>query len=304
MSLKTLSAKIDYLLTRANCRQAEKMRIRVLLKELANADLKNETRFEFSVKVKNAELDSSFRVVNYEGNTRDSQTYEHRIILIRKLLANICPDFNCERMLSMLKTGYRVPLYIGIEYGNGDIFLKLYINFYELNKKNVKITLNFLKLFLLYNKIDIPVRNQEIVLLSLSFDKNGLRDEFKLYYPYSRKSASRVNGFSKKDVAIFEWLNARNKLDYFDVMERYIKNKLVSKKIEVHPEVRPNFLEDFVRLNCNKTWDKTEISQLIEEVNGELEVIAIEQGVLTFYVTLLGQGSLIEKKLSKKYEKS
>ena len=142
---------------------------------------------------------------------------------------------------------------------------------------------------MLYNKIDIPVRDQEIVLLGLSFDKNGLRDEFKLYYPYSKKSALKVSGFSKKDIAIFKWLNAKNKLDYFDVMERYIKNKLVSKKIEVHPEVKAKFLEAFSELSCDSALVGVEIANLINGVNGELEVIAIEQGVLTFYVTLLGK---------------
>lgn len=256
---------------------------------ILRSDPDGDTRFEFSVKTEDGGIEDSFRLVNYEGRRRGDRPIaadSARMTLIGELLDMVCPGVDCGKAVGFLRrTAYPFPISIGIESVGGDPRLKLYIHFYELNRKDPDIAAGFLRSLLSRNGIAPPPLHGNIILLGLSFDGRGLRDEYKIYRSHDKSAMLPADGFSPEERELFSWLNERNKLGYFDVMERYRNGRCLSRKVEVHPHDDGTVLERFLERAGRSDLSET-ISGIVRRTGGELEVIAMEEGSFTFYMTL------------------
>ena len=256
---------------------------------ILRSDTERDTRFELSIKTKDGGIEDSFRLVNYEGRKRGSRplaTSSARMALIENLLEMVCPGIDLVKTIGFLKrTVYPFPIYIGMESLDGDSRLKLYINFYELNRKNPDVAAGFLRTFLSHNGITPPPLYGNIILLGLSFDNHGLQDEYKIYRSHDKSALLPAGGFSSKERDLFSWLNEKNKLGYFDVMERYRNGRCFSRKIEVHPYDDGTVLENFLE-RAGRSDLLVAVSRVVRRAGRELEVIAMEDCQFTFYITL------------------
>ena len=285
MPTETILERLRYLLVEMNPGGRRNNAVLSIMKKLILHDVAKTTRFECSIKIDGDVIRRSFRIINLEGK-RTKGDYERRMNVFEEVLSDTFPGVDFGRSLGPLK-GLRsdLPLFIGVESIGDDIVVKLYLNFFEWNRRDKHIASKFLKAFLFHIGLDIPLADEEIIVLALSFDRNGLRDECKVYYSYPKDTDMKEGYLSQKGRIAFEWLNARNRLDYYDIMERYRANRLISRKIGVHPTNGEDFLKLYGESECI-----SQVSSIFERVNGGLETVNLENDTVTFYATLLDYG--------------
>jgi hypothetical protein len=295
MSLMLLKNDLGYLMQEMECQNKIREKVFNIVKKLVIGDLFQKTRFEYSLQIKNGQLENGLRLVNYDTyySISERNLYLKRINLIEDISLFhfgrrpiLIKFFNIIRKFNQ----YRLPLYLGLEsQQNKEILLKLYLNFFSLYRENGKLSQHLIQNILDKLNSKIKIRKVEIPLLGLAIDKKEEFVYFKLYYLYNKNSCLETFGFGKRELDIFRWLNYSNRLDYFDIMEKYKNNKIISTKIEVHPNPHRNFLRQLCKIIDAQTL-VPKIKKIIKNTNGKIETVAIEKNKLTIYITLLNYG--------------
>ena len=217
---------------KTGCQGKLRQKIKTVIKELIRKDSYQRTRFEYSLRVGNNQLEKNFRFVNYDDYYLDFEKslYLDRINLIKKIIQNHFgskPIFN--RFFTSLKklNHYQLPLYFGIETKDKKIFLKFYLNFFNLKDRNLASQLlqDFFKKLNLKTKLE----KRKFSLWGLTIDKNEIFGH-KIYYLYKKNFNLTKFNFSSFEQKIFNYLNAYNRENYFLITERYDRNKAISKK--------------------------------------------------------------------------
>jgi len=291
MLLEKIIARLRYPLSMPNLSKSTREQVLLLLKKIIEYDVNEKTVFEFSIKTNNGKIDNSFRVVNYVDYEKDRHEYGRRIDLIEKLLGSVCPTADNGKVLEFFRKKWHnvVPIFIGIESDGVEIFLKLYLNLHIFNKKNEKMVSEFLRLLSFCTGIRIPAPNRGMYMLGISFDKNGLRDECKIYYDFKKNIILKKDLFTEKERSRFEYLKNNNEYAFSSIIERCNNGQVTSRKIDVALNDGINILKNFLDF-CGIDGVEQELRGIMGRTNGKLRVVSIEKNALTFYVDLLGYG--------------
>lgn len=272
-----------------------KRKVNLILKELIANDPHQKTRFEYSLQIEDRQLKRNLRFVNYDTHyeTWEQGSYLKRINLIEKIARSYFDQkSNLMKLFDLIKriSFFRLPLALGVEVlNNHSISLKIYLNFFSLYyNEDEKLVHRIIQRILDECGFKIKIKKRKIALLGLAVNKTG-GFNCKIYYLYDKNFNLENAGFTHYELKVFRWLNQYNRLPYFDIMERYNRNKLISRKIEIHPKNSSNFLMELCRISDNQALF-SKIQTIINKTNGEIEAVAIEKKKLTIYITLLNYG--------------
>jgi hypothetical protein len=262
-------------------------------------DLERNSRFEFSLQINDGELEKVVRFVNYDNiSILENDSFIKRINLIKSLTSNFCENSKfldkCFKLLKKLHF-IRIPIYTGFEfYSCNFCYIKLYLNFFNLcNNLDSKGRDSFIQRVVL-NELGLGCRvnNLHLSMIGLTLDKRGFLVNYKLYYLFSNNYIKMDSFFSDQELMIFSWLNKYNRLDYFDIAERYdIKDKLLSRKIEIHPKYSKSILTPLFKISNNLEL-LSKVENIINRTKGKIEAVGIEKNKLTLYVTMTSYGKI------------
>jgi len=290
-----IKKNFNYLLDNFACQNSFGDKVLQVLDGLIANDPKQQTRFEYSLQIENGRFNRAIRFVNYDTYylRTEKEKYLKRINLIEKIVFFVSRPsiilgtfFNIIRKLSF---NY-LPLYLGLElHNNKYIFLKLYLNCFSQYKSDNILIEQLIKNIFDKLGLHFKIKNREIPLIGLTLNENGDILSHKIYYLYDKYSDLKFLDFTSRELRIFHWANHYNRLNYFDVMERYNRRKVVSRKIEVHPGNYKNFLSSLCEVTGNKAVF-LKIDEIIKVTNGEIEAVGIEKEKLTIYVTMRNYG--------------
>lgn len=279
------------------CSKKIKQKVDSILEKLILNDPLQKTRFEYSLQIKNNQLKNGLRFVNYDTFylISEEDLYLKRLNLIKDIALScfgqkpvLLKFFNIIKKFSQ----YRLPLHLGLEFQNNkEILLKFYLNFFSLYRQNKKLAQYVVQNILYKLNLEARIKEREVALVCLDLNRKTKKfTHVKIYYLYNKKFKIETLDFSQYELSFFHWLNSQNRLDYFDIMERYDNKKLISKKIEVSPRKYNDILIQLGKISGNQRVIP-KIQRIIDNTNGEIQVITIEKNKITLYITLLNYGS-------------
>ncbi len=290
MSLQKLKNNFNKLFNEVSLDPENRSKVDLILNLISISDKDEKTRFEFSLQIENKKLKKTLRFVNYDSYHENRASFLRRISLLEDIFLTFSEESELKNVLIILKgiKSLKFPLTIGFEIKQGNIFFKLYLNFFNLNLKDESLANNFVGTILKILKIDPNIKEEKIAMLGLIYNASGSLISHKIYYIYNNERFISMY-FTKEIRNRFDWLYKRNRLDYFDVMERYSGGSFISKKIEIHPRVSRNFLAELLAVTKNKVL-LDRIRTIIKNTEGEIEVVALEKNRLSLYITFLTYG--------------
>lgn len=281
-------------MTKLRCEESLKIKVYRILDILIFNDSLQINRFEYSLQIKNRQLENSLRFVNYANYSNAAvNLYAKRINSIREISFTFCKQKKHLNKLFTLLSKFKnlsLPFYFGIEFRfDRIIFLKFYLNFFTLSHRKKDLVYAIIKNIFSDFGFKTKIKEKIIPLIGFTLDTFGNIIYHKIYYIYRNDYKFKDFYFRQQELSIFNWLNQYNRLKYFDIMERYDNNSLISKKIEVHPKNYKNILKQFCLVSNNQNI-YARVKEMIKETNGKLETIGIEDDKFTIYVTMANYG--------------
>lgn len=290
-----LRRNFDYLMKEAQLKGKNSKEVYAILEKLVAQDLLQRTRFEYSLQICQGQLKDGVRFVNFDSKytPREMDSYRKRVGFLEDVALLYCNNsqkltnlFRAIKKLSFI----RLPLYIGFELHNDkQLLLKLYLNLSSIYRKNFTLAKQSVQYVLNVLNLRTKIEDRRIALFGLTLAKTGASVNHKIYYFFRNNFNVKKLNFSEKEVKFFSWLNQHNRLSYFDIMERYEKSELISRKIEVHPRNSRNFLRSLCSVSGNKKAFPL-LKKVIEKTSGKIETVGIERNTLTIYLTMTNYG--------------
>lgn len=289
--MTSIQEKYNSLVKIINCDNESKDIFNLIIYKLLKNNYKNETAYNFSLKISNKKIESVIRFVNFDDQFNlNSTSYEKRIDVIKDILSSC--DINCSVLFNSIKafSYYRLPLQFGAEIIQGRAVFKIYLNFSSI-KDNLflcrAITVSFLKKF---NFTPINFKNNIFFGIGVDIINSSVND-YKIYYMYDflnkNKNINQYN-FSYREKKSFDFIKTFRKDNYYCIAEKSCLNNCHFAKIEI--KIKENadinlFLDRL--LNFYKaSLLKRKIMDIIVDTDSRLDVVVIGEDKLVLHMRL------------------